>query len=337
MHYRNGAVDWGGTAEPVTECSTHPDAPTGLTVLPGICNATDRMSVVVENESALPITVTDTDVIAVGVSEDDVPSLESCRVVCEKQASFAQSLDWEGGGKDEIREVKSPRPDRAIVVLVNKVPRFTSCTPAELGEPWKSRDLRTRLTTLTYEEGDMEYVVEDKDNGEGIEEWIKTRPWCGQTAFSFDISPTQNTEQGAADQGAEYFYVGDDDDENSRNKAKRKGRRRAKRKEGSVPGQDSGRSTAGFPDLHPEEGPMPGQDSGRSTAGFPDLHPEEAATGQDSGRSTAGFPDFRSEEQYPKPTERASTCSAILVYFANGVIALAGKRAARAIIRLGGV
>ena len=43
----------------VTECTTHPDAPTGLAVLPGTCDCeTEYMSLVVENEGELPVTVT---------------------------------------------------------------------------------------------------------------------------------------------------------------------------------------------------------------------------------------------------------------------------------------
>ena len=60
------------------ECSTHPDAPAGLTVLPGPCTNSECMSVVVENESPLPITITEHDFIAIGVSEEEVPSLDSC-------------------------------------------------------------------------------------------------------------------------------------------------------------------------------------------------------------------------------------------------------------------
>ena len=43
-------VRWQVTgSERVTECSTHPDAPDGLRVLPGECFAVDTMSLVVEN------------------------------------------------------------------------------------------------------------------------------------------------------------------------------------------------------------------------------------------------------------------------------------------------
>ena len=38
-------------------CSTHPDAPAGLKVLPGICSGEERMSLIVENESQLAVHV----------------------------------------------------------------------------------------------------------------------------------------------------------------------------------------------------------------------------------------------------------------------------------------
>ena len=69
----------------VTACSTHPEAPVGLTVLPGPCRSDEEMTVVVENESVLPITVTENDAIAVGAEEGIVPSLESCSLVQSRQ------------------------------------------------------------------------------------------------------------------------------------------------------------------------------------------------------------------------------------------------------------
>ena len=51
---RRGAVKF-------TECSTHPEAPTGLVVLPGTCDDKEFASVIVENEAALPLTVSERD------------------------------------------------------------------------------------------------------------------------------------------------------------------------------------------------------------------------------------------------------------------------------------
>ena len=87
-------------AEKVTECSTHPEAPVGLVVLPGPCRSDDRMMVVVENESVLPITVTEKDAIAVGAEERSVPSLEACALAQRYQEKFCGTLDWTGPGEE---------------------------------------------------------------------------------------------------------------------------------------------------------------------------------------------------------------------------------------------
>ena len=42
-----------------------------------------------------------------------------------------------------------------------------------------------RITTVTYQEGDLEYIVEDTEHGDAIIEWVKCKPWCGQTVFTF--------------------------------------------------------------------------------------------------------------------------------------------------------
>ena len=65
-------------------CSTHPEAPAGLAVLPGICGEEEEMSVVVENESQLAVHVTDRDPIVIGCEETQVPSLDDCRVMREQ-------------------------------------------------------------------------------------------------------------------------------------------------------------------------------------------------------------------------------------------------------------
>ena len=57
-----------------TECSTHPEAPPGIAVLPGTCNACEEMSVVVENEGELPVTLSEQDFLAIGAAEEDVPT-----------------------------------------------------------------------------------------------------------------------------------------------------------------------------------------------------------------------------------------------------------------------
>eukprot|EP00973_Karenia_brevis_P070870 9850882-Karenia_brevis.AAC.1 len=50
-------LKWNGKC--FQEMSTHPEAPVGLKVLPGRCKAKEQLSVVVENEPPLPITITE--------------------------------------------------------------------------------------------------------------------------------------------------------------------------------------------------------------------------------------------------------------------------------------
>ena len=59
------------------KCTTHPEAQAGLSVLPGVVGEAEQMSLVVENESSLPITVVDNEVLAVGVEEEEIPTLAS--------------------------------------------------------------------------------------------------------------------------------------------------------------------------------------------------------------------------------------------------------------------
>ena len=110
------------------------------------------MSLVVENESSLPIMVTKSDHIAVGVGESDLPTLDSCRAVQVQQQTFQNTLTWKGDGKDVVRVVPSPREDRAIVVVAHRVPRFSACTTDELDNDWKGKKPVTRVTTVLYYE-----------------------------------------------------------------------------------------------------------------------------------------------------------------------------------------
>ena len=93
----------------MTVCSTHPEAPAGLAVLPGICDSKEFASVIVDNESALPVTVSEKDLIAIGLEEGDAPLLDECRAVHQKQDEFIRNLDWTGKGKDTARGVLSPK------------------------------------------------------------------------------------------------------------------------------------------------------------------------------------------------------------------------------------
>ena len=70
------------------------------------------------------------------------------------------------------------------MVITHKCPQFVVCEAAELGEPWKDLEPVVRVTTLTYEDGDLDYIVEDTAKQE-LSKWTRMRPWCGQTAFTF--------------------------------------------------------------------------------------------------------------------------------------------------------
>ena len=135
----------------VTTCSTHPDAPAGLVVLPGPCDSAEFMSIVVENDSSLPITLSERDKLAAGVGEGVIPSLDSCANVMIRQDRFSRGLDWSGNGKDTERVVNGPNPDIAIVVVLHHVPRFSTCTVGELSRPWSELVPITRITTRCFQ------------------------------------------------------------------------------------------------------------------------------------------------------------------------------------------
>jgi hypothetical protein len=147
--------------EVVTECSTHPEAPQGLVVLPGPCEAKEFMTLVVENESPLPITISEQDFLAVGVGEGEIPPLEAYSQIHAAQEEFSRGLKWKGKGKDEERMIDSLRKDRMIIIVIHKVPRFAACNLAELSAQWKGREPMTRSTTLTSEAGQIDHVADE--------------------------------------------------------------------------------------------------------------------------------------------------------------------------------
>ena len=54
-------------------------------VTPGPCGTCEEMSVVVENEAPLPVTITQKDLLVIGVGEDEVPSLDECVQLMNKR------------------------------------------------------------------------------------------------------------------------------------------------------------------------------------------------------------------------------------------------------------
>ena len=94
--------------------------------------------------------------------------------------------------------------------MIHRVPRFAACSPAELGGKWKNLEPVARITTLTFFEGDLDHVIEDTEKGDGIGERIRSRPWCGQTAFTFPVDPDSQSEpQDAARQDPSRNAAGD--------------------------------------------------------------------------------------------------------------------------------
>jgi len=138
---------------------------------------------VVENESPLPITVSEKDMLAVGVDEEGVPSLDACAAVQDDQRTFCRAMDWTGAGADTERIAESARKDQEIVIVTHLVPRFSACTPSELSDRWKGAEPLLRIITLTFQAGGLEYLVESADDG--FPDWHRVGAWGGQTVFTF--------------------------------------------------------------------------------------------------------------------------------------------------------
>ena len=130
----------------------------------------------VENEGELAVTLTEHDFLAVGVAEEEVPTWEQCALVHGQREQFHKLIDWTGVQKDVWREVYSPDENSRIVVVIHHVPRFLCCKPSELPEEFAALvDLypAVRTTTLTYESGEVDYIV-DRSDGWYFEEWEKS-------------------------------------------------------------------------------------------------------------------------------------------------------------------
>ncbi len=66
------------------------------------------MSVAVQNESALPVTVSENDSLVIGLPEDEVPSVEQAKLVTYAQNTFGRHLKWSTkGGEDSDRVVST--------------------------------------------------------------------------------------------------------------------------------------------------------------------------------------------------------------------------------------
>ena len=98
-----------------------------------------------------------------------IPDLEDFSTIHMHQDTFARSLDWDGAGKDSERIVGSPKEGTAMVVVIHRVPRFVACTPQELSDRWKGCEPLVHVTTLLYQQGDLEYLTDVDNTGEGCQ------------------------------------------------------------------------------------------------------------------------------------------------------------------------
>ena len=134
-------------------CSTHPEAPKGLKVLEGPCPIAEEMSICIENDSPLPIVLTEKDDLAVAVDPEDLPTLDACARVQARREKFYAMLDWNGGGEDVVKIVDCPKQEKTIVGVIHRIPRFASMKIEELPEEYRKQVMgcqATRITTLTY-------------------------------------------------------------------------------------------------------------------------------------------------------------------------------------------
>jgi hypothetical protein len=120
------------------------------------------MTLVVENESPLPITISEQDLLAIGVGEGEIPSLEAYSQIHAVQEKFSSEIKWKDKGKDEgkdeERRIDSLRKDRMIIIVIHRIPRFAACKIAELRTQWKGREPMTRSTTMTSEAGHIDQL-----------------------------------------------------------------------------------------------------------------------------------------------------------------------------------
>ena len=82
------------------------------------------MTIVVENAGVLPITISEHDYLAIGLGEDDIPSLDAYMQIHAEQEKFQSKIKWKTGeikGKDEERKIDSLREDRMIIIVIHKV------------------------------------------------------------------------------------------------------------------------------------------------------------------------------------------------------------------------
>ena len=108
----------------------------------------------------MPFTVTEQVFLAVACEEGWVPPLEDYVQAASEEQGFRASLGWSGASRDEAKEIPTREPNRAIVGVTHLVPRFTACQPRELGDAWCSAKPLLRITTMAFEDGQADHVVD---------------------------------------------------------------------------------------------------------------------------------------------------------------------------------
>ena len=63
------------------------------------------------------------------------------------------------------------------------VQRFSACAALELSDRWKNSKPLMRITTMTFQAGGLEYLVETAEKG--FPDWYRIGAWGGQTVFTF--------------------------------------------------------------------------------------------------------------------------------------------------------
>jgi hypothetical protein len=132
------------------------------------------------------------DLIAIGVGENEVPTLEQCAAIQHQREKFFHDIDWSGNDQDQVREVSSDLmadPNRLVVVVIHKMPRLSACQTSELPDMYKNLRPLSRTTTLVYQAGDVDYLEELSSDEGSFAAWYKERTWSGQTIFGFELMP----------------------------------------------------------------------------------------------------------------------------------------------------
>ena len=137
----------------------------------------------VENEFPFEVLLAEGDCLAVAMTEEEVPSSELLSTIAGARKSSGDALDWQGQGEDIVKQLPA-REGEKLFIVVHKVPRLEACGLEAIPiEQWGGYSLVLRTTTLMYESGEVDCILEESDQLSRSAEWTKLKPWCGQTAL----------------------------------------------------------------------------------------------------------------------------------------------------------